>query len=72
MEFLRNLSKKIEKSENVTLFYDGLSVHKYKEAVEFIKNNLKWDQILNIAYCSENNLIEYSFCQIKNRFRNNY
>lgn len=40
MEFLWNLSKKIEKSEKVTLFHDGQCVHKCKEEVEFIKKIL--------------------------------
>ena len=32
-------------NKKIALFYDGLSVHKTKEAMEYIDNNLGWSRI---------------------------
>ena len=64
MNFLKNLNNQLE-GEEIFLFFDGLSIHKTKESINFLKNCLKWHPILNVAYNSSNNPIEYLFSQSK-------
>jgi len=53
----------------ISLFYDGLAVHKTKEATAYIDNILKWKRILNVGYQSEDNPIEIFFSFVKRKYR---
>lgn len=61
IEFLNELGGKMDKNSKYCLFYDGLSVHKTERAVQYIERTLGCSHILNVAYQSEDNAIEYFF-----------
>ena len=65
--FLKMLKRKTNYQE-ISLFFDGLSVHKTRKAQNFIRNN-HWRGILNEAYQSQHNLIEMFFGYVKRIFK---
>ena len=68
LEFLQRIKDHYKGRRNLVIFYDGLSVHKRPDAFHFIRDQ-GWTGVLNCAYDSPANPIEYVFSQIKLRFR---
>ena len=68
LAFLDNLYEKVGKNRKVTYLFDGLSVHKTKDAYEWLDSK-GWLPCLNIAYSPQFNAIELSFQVIKHRYR---
>jgi transposase len=69
-QFLRELEFKVG-SQNIAIFFDGLSVHKMKASWELILKEFSWIGILNVAYSPDFNPIELYFSMIKREFRKN-
>lgn len=67
--FVRELQNKFHRNRRVALFYDGLSVHKHGESQRQIYARRNWMGIMNEAYCSHLNPIEYYFARVKKCYR---
>lgn len=60
--------KSVYKRKRIGLFYDGHSVHK-SNAARALMDEHNWVPLMNVAYQSDDNPIEYFFAYVKNEFR---
>jgi len=67
-KFLKNLRDKLGGTEKISLFYDGLSVHKTR-AARLRLRKYNWLRLLNVAYASSDNPIENVFAEVKRKYR---